>query len=163
MHFIGEGEKTWVTKQLDKIISKAPSLLRASEGKVITREKSEESEHNYRSSKRIRKGSSKTKKNTNAPQVVSVKSTILGKDLASFIKVKKAGSNQRARFLATAAWLASKGKERFVTRDVTKAIDEAKLPKLVNASVNLSQNLKQGYLMKSGKEFMLSQKAKKVF
>jgi len=154
IHFVSEGDKTWVTKQFDKIIGKVPSLLNVSGNIAVS--SSEKFGGSNRSNKRVIKSSV-------VPDVESVKRRGISKDLSSFIQAQKAGSNQRAKFLATAAWLTSHGKQSFVTRDVTKAIKEAQLPGLVNPSVNLSQNLKQGFLKKSGKEFVLSQKGKIAF
>src|SRR5438552_19022148 len=93
MHFIGEGEKTWVTKQLDKIISKAPSLHRASENKTSSSAEPGESERTNHRSKNTKKSSNTIARNSNAPNVAAVKSSATTKDLASFIRSKKAGSN----------------------------------------------------------------------
>jgi len=155
IHFIGEGEKAWVTKQLDKIISQAPSLLRI----AGTDEDMPSAVETGTAGKRGRPaGSGKGKTSPAAPMVASAKSNISAKDLPAYIKARNAGANQRMKFLATAGWLASKGKKSFVTRDVTKAIKAAKLPELINPSQYLGQNLKQGYFKKAGSEFILSNK-----
>ncbi len=158
IHFIGEGDREWVTKQLDKIISRAPSLLRVASG---TEEEMTDSSPVVAQAKRGRKPSAhvaKSKKIIATPAVSAAKSSVSAKDLSSFIKSRNAGSNQRMKFLATAGWLASKGKKSFVTRDISKAIKAARLPELINPSQYLGQNLKQGYFKKSGKEFVLSSK-----
>jgi hypothetical protein len=161
IHFIGEGDREWVTKQLDKIIQQAPSLLRVAGGseEAISSEWSQpETKGQNRSFQGTKTVTSKTKTSNDASGMASMKITGSANDLVSYIKSRNADANQRMKFLATAGWLLSKGKKSFVTRDVTKAIKAAKLPQLINPSQYLGQNLKQGYFKKAGKEFVLSQK-----
>ena len=157
MHFIGEGEKEWVTKQLDKIINKAPSLLgmeKNTEGYTLS---SEPVSVRGKSSSKRKTTSSKGATQNTSP-VTSLKSTAPGKDLFPFIQAKKAGSNQRVKFLATALWLTKNGKSNLVTRDISKALKDARVPSLINPSQYLNQNVKQGYLKKSGDHFTLTKK-----
>jgi len=154
MHFIGEGEKEWVTKQLDKIINKAPSLLgsgRSSETYTLSSEP-------VSASRKASGKSAPAKKATAVKSLSTLKSTVSAKDLYPFIQAKKAGSNQRVKFLATALWLTKNGKSNLVTRDISKALKDAKVPSLINPSQYLNQNVKQGYLKRSGDHFSLTKK-----
>jgi|SRR6185436_4107069 len=162
IHFIGEGEKVWVTKQLDKMIAQAPSLLRVTSGITGDMEEYTNDTSDNSPKRRGRKPGRKISSSKAVPAVSPVKSTTAGKSLAAFIQSKNAGSNQRLKFLATAKWLSKNGKKSFVTRDVTKAIKEARLPQLINPSQYMGQNLKQGYFKKSGKEFVMSAKGNTV-
>ena len=162
MRFTGEGEKEWVTKQLDKIISQAPSLLRVSKGSKEENWKPETALTTWKkttpAAKTIAKNRKKTTASVPAPKVAAVKSSASAKDLAVFIQQKKAGSNQRAKFLAAAVWLNKHGKNNPATRDVTNALKAARLSALINPSQYLNQNVKQGYLKKSGEGFIITKK-----
>jgi hypothetical protein len=161
MHFIGEGDKEWVTKQLDKIISQTPSLLRVA---------GDSNEETWSSPVPLPAGKSSTpststrkkgqwkKSGSPAPKVTAVKSTASAKELGAFIKAKNASSNQRAKFLAAALWLSKHGKSNPVTRDITNALKAAKVRALINPSQYLNQNVKQGYLRKSGDGFIVTKK-----
>ena len=159
MHFMGEGDKEWVTKQLDKIISKAPSLIGSDSGAEENNSSYEEiSSRGKSSGKRKTAPGKKTNKSVAKPHVTGLSSNFSGKDLSPFIQSKKAGSNQRIKFLATAVWLTKKGKNNLVTRDISKALKDARVPALINPSQYLNQNVKQGYLKRSGDHFSLTKK-----
>jgi hypothetical protein len=152
IHFIGEGDKEWVTKQLDKIISQASSLIRVAGGSE--EEMNTDSLEDFSSKKSNRRRG----RQPASPSVTGIKSTTSGKDLAAFIQSKRASSNQRAKFLAAALWLSKHGKSNPGTRDVTNALKEARIPALINPSQYLNQNVKQGYLKKSGNGFIVTKK-----
>jgi hypothetical protein len=161
IRFVGEGEKEWVTKQLDKIINRAPSLLRVAKGgkeiiatDVVATSSKKESRPAKRAGNRAKQSTAKAP----APKVSGVKSSTSSKDLAAFIQSKKAGGNQRAKFLAAALWLNKNGKSNPVTRDVTDALKAARVPSLINPSQYLNQNVKQGYLRKAGDGFLITKK-----
>jgi hypothetical protein len=112
-----------------------------------------------------RKASTQNPVKANAIKPVVVKSksaSITGgssaKDLAAFIQLKKAASNQRMKFLAAAVWLSKNGNNNLVTRDVTRALKASRVPALINPSQYLNQNVKQGFLRKSGDHFLLTKK-----
>lgn len=149
IHFVGEGDKEWVTKQLDKIISKAPSLLNSE--RDLEEKYSAPAKHVLTHSARETKA--------NKSEVVAVRNSGSAKDLTQFIQANKAGANQRLKFLATAIWLNKNGKSNLVTRDVTNALKASRVPALINPSQYLTQNVKQGYLKKSGNHFLLTKKA----
>jgi len=155
IHFVGEGDKEWVTKQLDKIISQASSLLRVAGG---SDDVSSLPGYSGNHPSGTRTGSRSRKTSTKTPSVSGIKSNTSGKDLAIFIQSKKAGSNQRAKFLAAALWLSKQGKSNPGTRDVTNALKEARVSSLINPSQYLNQNIKQGYLKKSGSGFIVTKK-----
>ena len=159
LHFVGEGDKTWVTQQLDKIINKAPSLLNTGAG--VEDENSTTKYYSKAGNKTSwtstgKRGRKKSKQSIPTPQVAGVRSAAQSKELSSFIK-SKAASNQRAKFLAAAIWLNKKGNNQVVTRDVTKALKDARIS-LINPSQYLNQNVKQGYLRKSGDGFVPTKK-----
>jgi len=154
LHFIGEGEKEWVTKQLDKIISQASALLRIAGS----------TEDTFPGDSYMTGRGNHAKKTSGfTPSVEGIKSNSSGKDLASFIQLKKAGSNQRAKFLAAALWLSKHGKNNPGTRDVTNALKQAHVAALINPSQYLNQNIKQGYLKKSGNGFIITKKGETAF
>lgn len=76
--------------------------------------------------------------------------------LASYIKDKKADSNQNQRFLATARWLQHRGLKELTTSAVAKALKENHQKRLANASDCLNQNTKKGFCEKSGKGFFIT-------
>lgn len=166
IRFVGEGDKEWVTKQLDRFINLAPSLLSIDNGFKV--ESWTATPAAARKAGRPAKSSSGSSKKTTAkptyakstpsPKVASVKSTASAKDLANFIQSKKAGANQRAKFLAAAVWLNKNGKSNPVTRDVTEALKSARVPALINPSQYLNQNVKQGFLKKTGDGFIITKK-----
>lgn len=167
IRFVGEGDKEWVTKQLDRFISLAPSLLRIDSGTkeetwatspVPARRRGRPAKSTDGSSKKSTAKSTYAKVKTPSPKVISIKSSASAKDLANFIQSKKAGANQRAKFLAAALWLNKNGKSNPVTRDVTDALKSARVPALINPSQYLNQNVKQGFLKKSGDGFTITKK-----
>ncbi|KAF0133072.1 MAG: hypothetical protein FD139_955 [Methylocystaceae bacterium] len=76
--------------------------------------------------------------------------------LATYIREKKADSNQNQRFLATARWLQHRGSMELTTSAVTKALTENQQKRLANASECLNQNTKKGFCEKSGKGFYIT-------
>lgn len=142
VEFSGEGSQDWLAEQLDKILIKVPDLLRI------------ELSNNG---------------NVNDPKEVQANTDSLGKgntetnngltstNLVSFLKEKNAVTNQVKKFLATAAFLQLKGKNRIVTSDVTEALKNSNQSKLSNASDCLLQNIRKGFCEKdSGREFFVT-------
>ncbi len=162
IHFIGEGDKEWVTKQLDKIINQTPSLLRVVRGTeedmMVADEVTAPSENGKVSRHHARRSWKKAASKSSAMKISGVKSSTSSKDLAAFIQAKKVGANQRAKFLAAALWLNKNGKNNPVTRDVTDALKAARVTALINPSQYLNQNVKQGFLRKSGDGFLITKK-----
>ena len=80
--------------------------------------------------------------------------------LASFLKVKKVGTNRTKRFLATAEWLHRKGSKYVKTVDVTKALRDNKQTKVGNSSQCLNTNVSSGYCEKVGNEFYVTEEGR---
>ena len=78
--------------------------------------------------------------------------------LANFLKSR--GKPQVMKFLATAEWLHLKGAKRLETSDVTKALKSASQTRLTNASVCLSENVKNGHCEKDGNKFYVTTEGK---
>ncbi|WP_413585634.1 hypothetical protein [Bdellovibrio sp. HCB274] len=83
--------------------------------------------------------------------------------LAKFIKDHNI-NNQVQKFLAAAVYLSEKGKTFMKTSDVNLALKDAGQNRLANASECLNQNIKKGYLDKTGSnEFMVTVHGKEQF
>lgn len=126
--FLGEGDKDWVSEQLDKILEKAPDLLRI------------EPKH--------------TSSLSSFP--IDRESEDFSETLAIYLKSKNVTVNQNKRFLATAAWLRLRGQNRITTSDVSKALKNNNQIKLTNPSECLNQNVRKGYCEKDGKRFFVT-------
>jgi hypothetical protein len=136
IQFIGEGSPNWLEKQLDKILNKAESLSKLS--------------NNLRN-----------KSNTESTSSIEIKSTeISTQALGTFLKAKKAMTNQVLKFLVTSIWLEAKGKNRLKTSDVTGALKEANQLKLGNASECLKKNLSKGFCERDGNEYYVTDEGK---
>lgn len=83
--------------------------------------------------------------------------------LASFLKQKKADSNQNMRFLATAVWLNLKKQVKNLNvGDVTKALRDNQQKRLGNPSECLNQNVRKGYCEKTGREFFVTEEGREA-
>jgi hypothetical protein len=136
IQFSGSGEQDWVAKQLDKIIAQAEKLIQL----TPQEEQSDEGGND----KPIRKDPS-----------------IAKKTLPVFLGEKNATKNQVKKFLTTAVWLESKGKQKMTTRDISKALSDSHQSRLGNPSDCLNQNVSKGYCEKDGKEFFVTDDGKK--
>lgn len=121
--FSGEGDSAWLESQLDKLLATA---FNGAEDSA--------SEGHLGVITRTPKAS-----------------TSAG-SLASFLKAKKATTNQVRKFLATARWLNLKGEESLTTALVTKALKDNKQTRLTNPADCLNQNVRKGYCEKQGKK-----------
>ncbi len=137
--FTGEGDKDWVASQLDKILDKAPQLLKLTPEKQVEEVASSDSQHHAQ-----------------MPQDEAIARTTL----PSFLQEKGATRNQTKKFLATAVWLTAKGKTRLTTTDITQAIKESNQSRLGNPSDCLNKNVAKGYCEKDGREFFVTQEGK---
>lgn len=138
IEFTGEGEKEWVTAQLDKVLEKAPKLVNIvpqTAMPVIT-----------------------TQLQTDTPAMPDTKIAKL--PLATFLKENKATSNQMRKFIATAVWLEAKGKNRLTTGDISKALTDSKQTRLGNPTDCLNKNVTKGFCEKVGKEFFVTEDGK---
>jgi hypothetical protein len=139
--FVGEGEQNWVAEQLDKIIEKAPDLV-----KIAPKKK---------------KGVQ-----PNIPPEIPAESdnsedaAISQKTLPAFLAEKNAKTSQVIKFLATAIWLHAKGSRRLRTGDITSAISNANQTRFSNPSNCLASNVKKGFIEKTGSEFFVTDDGK---
>ncbi|HUB78682.1 MAG TPA: hypothetical protein VMB03_07805 [Bryobacteraceae bacterium] len=122
--FSGEGDSKWLEAQLDKLLAATPKRIEdiASEDTID--------------------GTTEAAKNGGA---------VAARSLASFLKAKKATSNQVRKFLATACWLTLKGAKDLTTATVTKTLTDSRQTKLTNPADCLNQNVRKGHCEKQGK------------
>lgn len=138
VEFSGEGDQNWLEKQLDKMIEKAPGLLKISPVQIDS-----------------------TPQNGPSQKPIDSDPKIAKKALGTYLQEMNATSNQNRKFLVTAVWLESKGKNRLKTSDITQALRDNSQRKLNNASLNLIGNVKQGYCEKEGGQFYVTDEGKK--
>ena len=136
--FVGEGDKDWVASQLDKILDRAPELV-----KLAPQEQATEA---------IPLGSQQPE--------MEQDNSIAQTTLATFLRDKGATRTQVNKFLATAIWLTAQGKNRLTTGDVTQALRDSNQTRLRNASECLNQNVTKGFCEKVGREFFVTQEGK---
>jgi hypothetical protein len=134
--FASEGEQDWVAKQLDKVLGQAVKLIQLAPAPVAN------------------EGAAKVHK-----QMESDAGTPK-KPLPAFLQEKNATRNQVRKFLATAAWLESKGQNRVATADVTKALKDANQTRLANPADCLNKNVAKGFCEKEGKQFFVTDEGK---
>jgi hypothetical protein len=131
--FSGEGQGEWLSKQLDKVLAKLPELA-----SIQSAEDGNENRDGSHDSNNEVKQKTKAKTGKNIP-------------LATFLKDKKATTNNVRKFLATALWLHDvEGKDRLTTTDVTKALSDHKQGSLGNASQKLANNAEKGHVERQG-------------
>lgn len=136
--FSGEGDKEWLSEQLDKILDKAESLIKLAPS--VTPPDNPGAGHQ--------------------PADFSNSSSIANQTLATFLKNKNATTAQVDKFLATAVWCEAKGKNRLKTSDITAALKNANQSRLGNPADCLNGNVSKGYCEKDGKEFYVTQEGK---
>lgn len=135
--FEAEGDQKWVGEQLDKLYVKAKELAAIGPAPSVPSVEGGDGHHPMKPD-----------------------ADIAGKTLATFLKEKNATSKQVLKFLATAVWLESKGKNRMTTADVTKALRDSNQSKLNNPADCLGQNVKKGYCEKEGNQFFVTSEGK---
>jgi len=140
--FSGEGEPSWLSEQLDKILDRAESLLSLAPIQIPPLALGVESGDHEAAD-------------------LSSHSEIASKPLALWLKEKGADTNQVLKFLATAIWSEAKGQNRLQTKDVTSALSNANQKRLANAADCLNRNVKQGFCEKEGKQFYVTEEGKR--
>ena len=133
--FSGEGEETWLTKQLDKIIEKTPELIKLAPSLPGTTEGT---------------GSAVPS------EAMKQDAAIAAQTLPNFLKSKNATKSVLPKFLATAIWLHAKGSARLSTKDVVEALKDSNQARLGNPSDCLSKNVAKGYAERDGKQFFVT-------
>jgi hypothetical protein len=137
--FVGEGQQEWLSKQLDKVIENF-----GEKKEISTSENSSAKE------------SKPTNSSNDTSNAENAGNSIYDVNLSIFLRNQEATSNQRLKFLATAAWLAKREENHLKTIDVTKALRESKQTSLTNASDCLNQNVSQGFCEKEGDHFYVT-------
>lgn len=140
--FSGEGESSWLSDQLDKIMDRAEELMALA---PVQAPPSTEAPAT----------------NLHKPADLSEHNEIASQPLALWLKSKNADSVQTSKFLATAVWVEAKGQSRLQTKDVTSALSNANQRRLSNASDSLNQNVKKGFCEKEGKQFYVTEEGKR--
>jgi hypothetical protein len=140
LEFSGEGDQSWIEKQLDKILNKAEELIQLVPPPPPNT----------------------TGPPSNHKPPIGDNKEIAGKALGSFLSEKGATTNQIKKFLATVVWLNAKGKNRVKIRDVTAAIKSNSQSRLGNPSRCLKHNVQKGYCEKDGNEFYVTDEGKKL-
>ncbi|HEV8417015.1 MAG TPA: hypothetical protein VGQ49_25690 [Bryobacteraceae bacterium] len=129
--FVGEGTEDWLAKQLDKLLGKLPEFARLPQSDPDAGKND---------------GAGQGGQSNNNASSENIGS------LATYLKEKKATSNQSRKFLATAAWLQLGGMKRITTAEVTKTLSTHNQGKLTNASQCLNNNATSGNVVKDGKK-----------
>jgi len=138
--FSSEGNEKWVANQLDKVINKLPQIIQIE----------------------MSLGEDQSK-----PISSDVQGILPGDDskisLPKFLENHDAKNNQVKKFLATAVWLHTRDKKKLLMgKDVTKALSDAAIKKLKNASQCLKDNVKKGYCEKKDKGFFVTDEGRKI-
>lgn len=138
--FVGEGSEQWLSGESEKLFASLAKLKHT----------------NIESSDSAQVTTAVTSSANETGTPVKVEQT-----LATFLKHKEANSNQRRKFLATAEWLHdSQGKHRVNTRDVNQALSASNQGRLSNASQNLIENTRAGWIVKEGSSFYVSEEGR---
>jgi hypothetical protein len=135
IEFSGEGDKEWLAAQLDKLLANAPKLLSV--------------------------GSPPQAPAADGQAPIQEDAGIASKTLVAFLQEKNASTVQVRKFLGTSVWLESKGKKRLDTRDVVRALKDAKQTRLGNPADCLNQNVGKGLCEKDGDTFFVTLEGKK--
>jgi hypothetical protein len=135
LSFSGEGNESWLEKQLDKIIKAAPDLAKLEPPHVKDTEAGE-------SSSRESRGSDSSGK--------------FQTPLATHIREKSAESNQTKRFLAAADWLRRRGTTTLTTASVSKALQDNQQKRLSNPADCLNKNVAKGHCEKTSGGFFIT-------
>ena len=138
--FSGEGEPSWLSEQLDKILDRAEELVSLAPEAPATATASSPS---------------------HVAADLSGHNEIASQPLAVWLKSKNADSVQNTKFLATAVWCEAKGQKRLQTKDIGSALSNASQRKLNNTSECLNQNIKKGFCEKDGKQFYVTEEGKR--
>lgn len=143
--FSGTGSEQWLSKELDKILSKAAELVKLNQNLG-----------NKNSAVNQNQQDKKDNSSSNASEVAN-------KPLAKFLSEKNASKVQTQKFLATAVWLHEKGANRITTKEISAALKNANQTKLNNPSDCLNQNITKGLCEKEGGQFFVTEDGRSSF
>lgn len=128
--FSGEGDGKWLSEQLDKVLERIPELANVAPGGSESNAQNDAQEPSHQKAKGT---------------------------LASFLTSKNAKSSKTRKFLAAALWVQDiERKDRLATGDVTRALSQHSQGSVGNASQCFAQNVKQGFIVKDGKQFYVT-------
>lgn len=143
--FSGAGDQQWLSKELDKILSKSSELIKLN--KELSQSKPPAVNQNAQQS---------------GDADMSVVSAIANKALAKFLNEQNANKVQNQKFLATAVWLHEKGSNRLATKDISSALKNANQTKINNPSLCLNSNVSRGLCEKDGAHFFVTEDGRKA-
>ncbi len=150
LHFSCEGDRDWVEKQLNMVLSRIPGLNQTATAEVVEEVIEEEQLE--------REEPKATAKRTRKAKAAVVAEPTNHDPLYQFLVDKKADKNQVRKFLATAVYqYAREGVEKFSTPMISKSLKAVNIEKLINASDCLNKNEKKGFCIKEDKEFVLTE------
>lgn len=130
--FSGQGEQTWLSEQLNKILEAATELSKLQPAPSAT-------------------GAPVAKNSAAAPASTGSVGT-----LASHVKSKGGETNQVKRFLATADWLRLRGETLLTTAKVSKALSDNHQKRLGNPADALNHNVRKGHCEKKDGGFFIT-------
>ena len=110
--FSAEGDETWVSDQLDKILEKAPSLMTIAP---------------------MMQSTSQSASTASGQPSPFSDSTIAAQSLPNFLRSKQARSGFK-KFLATAIWLHAKGTPKLSATDINTSLKDCSQSRLSNAT-----------------------------
>lgn len=146
IEFIGEGEQTWVTEQMEKMLERIPELTKHSDVLKVPATTAPTVSPN----KSTAINTSYSQPQSAAPQ------RAIPENLATFLRKKDCVDKQRRKFLGTAVWLQLNGQSIIKTKEVTDALKNARQIKITNPSHQLNQNISQGFCQKEGNGFYVT-------
>jgi hypothetical protein len=130
--FTGEGTEKWLSGELDKLLTKLPTLVEIA---PLEKEDGDPGDGTKPGKKSGKLGT-----------------------LANFLRDKSATDNQVKKFLATAVWLHdTTGNSRLTTTEVKAALKKANQTKVKNPSDALNQNVGKGHAEKDGEGFFVTE------
>ena len=133
--FSGEGEETWVSDQLDKVLQKARDLIKiAPETRAISQPTPTVSGE--------------------APRPPD--DTVASQSLSNFFREKNIPNSGFKKFLATAIWLHARGASRISLGEVTQALRDNSQTRLSNPFDCLKTNVTKGFIEKDGRQFFVT-------
>lgn len=130
--FSGEGEESWLSEQLEKVLDVATTL-------TVQQPDPPEGES----------------EDPDVP-VATANTGDFKTSLVNHIRDKKAESNQVQRFLAAADWLRRRGATTLTSSGVAKVLADNHQKRLANASDCLNKNVSKGYCEKTKTGFFIA-------
>ena len=127
LSFAGEGDQDWLDRQINKLIDRVEHVQNVDTAQVAS-----------------------------ASPEAGEKGPTGTQSLAKYLKAKGGDTVQNQRFLATAAWLCTRGEEELTTRAVAKALQDNQQKRLGNPSDCLNQNVGRGFCEKTANGFFIT-------